>query len=777
MRCIFLFIIFEMYRLIWLYIANLFFFLGVWLFSGSLVHITRDPKLYGTIWVVGLLLFLIWSYIKLQVEYKGQNLSLITILRVMVASCAFALGVGVVSGGIQHFWEVWTLWPWYIALWLPLSLLAFWPKEQLMLSRKQRKMLIVTAIGLWCLLYFLSRNVLHMFPVSSGDDHHAENNSHLPHEHHNDIDSVKKTRADFSNDEKFAIHMCLMGDKDQKCVAILDPMNTNTYGDAIQEQCELMAGMEACARYFWTTSWAVALGEQYDLSANTAYLDKKTQEIVQLTSGDSYALRLENINATIGWKQIRMMAYNWSIPGPLIKVTQWSNITLKVTNNIADIMSTVHHHGLRLKDRYDGVPQSMGWFDIPMKKWDSIEYKLDFPDAGVFRYHPHVREDLQQELWLYGNYVVVPKDTTYRNAVDDEQLLILDDIQLDDKGVAPFWKEQTNQAIMGRFGTHYLLNWSEEYTLQLTQGKVTRLYVTNAANVRPFNITIPGVSMKLVGSDIGAYEQETMIDSLLIAPAERYVIELYAKDAWTFDLQYKNPAFTKTLWKVVVAPNATSSDAGKKFSSLRTVSQVVNDIDAYRKYFDQPVDKKLRLDMTLNGKTKHDMSLKMKHAHDGSVAKLWGLSYDLSKLEWLDEMFAMNSTSTDETTKWQLIDEATNKVSMDIDDWYFTQWSIVKVRITNDGEWLHPMQHPIHFHGQRFLVLNKNWVQNDNLVWKDTVLTLPGEYVDILIDMSNPGSWMAHCHIAEHMHAGMMMHFEVWAKGTKQDKEQMPHGH
>jgi hypothetical protein len=64
------------------------------------------------------------------------------------------------------------------------------------------------------------------------------------------------------------------------------------------------------------------------------------------------------------------------------------------------------------------------------------------------------------------------------------------------------------------------------------------------------------------------------------------------------------------------------SEAGKLFSQLRTVDKVVADIDNYRKYFDKPVDKRLRLDMTLNGKTKDDLSLKMEHAHDGTVAQL-----------------------------------------------------------------------------------------------------------------------------------------------------------
>ena len=48
-----------------------------------------------------------------------------------------------------------------------------------------------------------------------------------------------------------------------------------------------------------------------------------------------------------------------------------------------------------------------------------------------------------------------------------------------------------------------------------------------------------------------------------------------------------------------------------------------------------------------------------------------------------------------------------------------------------------------------------------NLVWKDTVLLRAGETVDILLDVSNPGLWMAHCHIAEHNQSGMMFSFNV----------------
>ena len=71
------------------------------------------------------------------------------------------------------------------------------------------------------------------------------------------------------------------------------------------------------------------------------------------------------------------------------------------------------------------------------------------------------------------------------------------------------------------------------------------------------------------------------------------------------------------------------------------------------------------------------------------------------------------------------------------------------------------MQHPIHLHGQRFLVLSRDGVPNADLAWKDTVLVWTGETVDLLVDMANPGLWMLHCHIAEHVEGGMMFSFRV----------------
>jgi FtsP/CotA-like multicopper oxidase with cupredoxin domain len=95
-------------------------------------------------------------------------------------------------------------------------------------------------------------------------------------------------------------------------------------------------------------------------------------------------------------------------------------------------------------------------------------------------------------------------------------------------------------------------------------------------------------------------------------------------------------------------------------------------------------------------------------------------------------------------------------------NWRFTEGARVKIRLVNEMDSDHPMHHPFHLHGAgRFLVLARDGVPEPNLVWKDTVLIRTGQTVDILFDVTNPGLWMAHCHIAEHMASGMMFSFTV----------------
>src|SRR5206468_11989146 len=95
-------------------------------------------------------------------------------------------------------------------------------------------------------------------------------------------------------------------------------------------------------------------------------------------------------------------------------------------------------------------------------------------------------------------------------------------------------------------------------------------------------------------------------------------------------------------------------------------------------------------------------------------------------------------------------------------DWQITYAVRVKIRLAHELDADHPMHRPFPLHGAgRFLVLARDGAPETNLVWKDTVLVRTGQTVDILFDVTNPGLWMAHCHIAEHMQSGMMFSFTV----------------
>jgi FtsP/CotA-like multicopper oxidase with cupredoxin domain len=130
-------------------------------------------------------------------------------------------------------------------------------------------------------------------------------------------------------------------------------------------------------------------------------------------------------------------------------------------------------------------------------------------------------------------------------------------------------------------------------------------------------------------------------------------------------------------------------------------------------------------------------------------------------LEWEDLMPEINRASDPGNMIWQLVDRETGAVNGAI-EWAFTVGDRVKIRLVNDMDQDHPMHHPWHVHGAgRFLVLSRDGAPEPNLVWKDTVLLRAGQTVDVLLDVSNAGLWMAHCHIAEHAESGMMFSFNV----------------
>jgi len=453
----------------------------------------------------------------------------------------------------------------------------------------------------------------------------------------------------------------------------------------------------------------------------------------------------------------------------------------------------VHWHGLRLENRYDGVPHET---QIPIPVGGSFTYRLTFPDPGLYWYHPHVREDYGQEMGLYGNIVVEPAEPGYWPAVHRDVVLTLDDLLVHDGRIAPFSRTQTDYVAMGRFGNVLLVGGEPQASLTAKTGEVVRLYLTNTANTRVFNVTLPGARMRLVGGDSGRYERAEPVDEVLLAPSERAVVDVLFTEPGQLVLEHRTPRRTYPLASITVTDEPAQPPLADEFAAPR----IAPELDAERQRLDAflaaPPDKILAMvaemdDLHAGGGDgpvvySCPMHPEVTSAEAGRCPECGmklmattapahettGATHDHhaedhphggggNGIEWEDDMVEVNRLTTAANMRWKLIDRDTGLENAAI-DWRFRVGDRVKIRLVNEMDSDHPMHHPFHLHGAgRFLVLARDGVTEPNLVWKDTVLVRTGQSVDVLFDVTEPGLWMAHCHIAEHMQSGMMFSFTV----------------
>jgi FtsP/CotA-like multicopper oxidase with cupredoxin domain len=544
---------------------------------------------------------------------------------------------------------------------------------------------------------------------------------------------------------------------------------------------------------------------------------------VELADGERFALHIGPVSKRIGDATVRMLAYNGSIPGPTLRVAQGSELLVDVENQ-GDMEATVHWHGLRLENRFDGTHETQEAIAVGGR----YSARIAFPDPGIYWYHPHIREDYNQEMGLYGNVIVVPSDPDYWPPVHRELALTLDDVLIEDGQVAAFSPDETTYSAMGRFGNVLLVAGEPELALTARAGEVVRLFLTNTANTRVFKVALPGARMKLVGGDSGRCEREQFVEDVVLAPSERAVVDVLFEAPGKLTLEHRTPDRTYTLADVTVTDDQATPPLTEAFTVLRTDPELSAERERLAPLVDAPPDKTLafvaEMDMgepeigadgalvytcpmhpevvsdepgrcpscgmkliaqaaptgfacpmhpdvtseTADRCPQCGMKLiparlvRSEADHDEHAAHAHGHE-DAGGIEWEDDMVEVNKLTTPANMRWKLVDRSDDAENHAI-DWHFRVGDRVKIRLVNEMDSDHPMHHPFHIHGAgRFLVLARDGAVEPNLVWSDTVLVRTGEVVDIVLEVTNVGRWMAHCHIAEHHESGMMFSFDVTA--------------
>jgi len=194
-------------------------------------------------------------------------------------------------------------------------------------------------------------------------------------------------------------------------------------------------------------------------------------------------------------KSVDTMAYNGTVPGPEIRVTEGDLVRVIIKNEL-DESTAIHFHGQRTPNKMDGVPFIT---QPPIKPGDTFTYEFVARLFGSHMYHSHHNSSVQVPSGLLGAFIVLPKDPALMPKVDREHLMILNDgphgFTLNGKSFP------ATQPLVAKVGEKILIR-----------------YMNEGSMIHPMHLH--GFPQQVIAKD-GYPQPPWLCDTLNIAPGER----------------------------------------------------------------------------------------------------------------------------------------------------------------------------------------------------------------------------------------------------------------
>ncbi|MEZ4666493.1 MAG: copper oxidase [Anaerolineae bacterium] len=229
---------------------------------------------------------------------------------------------------------------------------------------------------------------------------------------------------------------------------------------------------------------------------------------------------LDNVTVT-AW------TYNGTVPGPMIRVTEGDRVRINFTNNLPE-PTTIHWHGINVPNSMDGVP---GVTQDAVQPGQTFTYEFVAGPVGTFMYHSHYDSDVQVGAGLYAPFIIDPKQPV-SPAPDVDATLMLSE-----------WRVVNGQTfaampMSGAEPNYFTINgkaYPSTETISVKVGQRVHLRLIGIGQfIHPMHLH--GMAFQVVAIDgypVPEAARQTL-DTLSVAPGERYDIEFTATKAGTW---------------------------------------------------------------------------------------------------------------------------------------------------------------------------------------------------------------------------------------------------